>query len=118
MKRDTPKTLPAVQEIQTPTSSDQSSIAPNRNSYPVNLGASGQVLGQQALNSGSMISDKSNFDHIDYKHFPTIPYALFKGIDNALCSVCLHRHKNDDKLIYLPKCYHTFHTNCAYQWFK
>ena len=50
--------------------------------------------------------------------FPCVNYKLFKGIDDTVCVVCLHRHNADQEMKVLPKCYHTFHPNCAVQWFN
>ena len=34
------------------------------------------------------------------------------------CEICQDTFKNEDKIIYLPKCNHVFHWNCAKEWLK
>jgi G:T/U-mismatch repair DNA glycosylase len=63
-------------------------------------------------------TNNDSLDQIEWKKFPTDTFILGDSLDNTVCVVCLHRYKPNADMKVLPKCYHTFHPNCAYQWFK
>lgn len=44
-------------------------------------------------------------------------YSQQLDIDSGICSICLHQFADEDQIVQLPICKHTFHANCIRSWF-
>lgn len=41
-----------------------------------------------------------------------------QDLSEVVCSICYSPFENEEKVIYVPKCHHLYHSECILDWFR